>query len=166
MEYRFFFIFSLQRRGVESLCSFQRQRRWNMLIHFHSHALIYQYLLNIFKCGMFYGMSSPVDKITTSDRVSKASQEKRARWIELPLSPKFKMFPISVQWFNTILIKQLKVFRITYGHNYCCMVHSGMNEPLITLSWSWGLDLKWVEEERASPQTPQETNQMYRLLEF
>lgn len=23
-----------------------------------------------------------------------------------------------------------------------------MNEPLITLSWIWGLDLKWVEEER------------------
>ena len=28
------------------------------------------------------------------------------------------------------------------------MVHSGMNEPLITLCWVWGLGLKWVELER------------------
>lgn len=37
---------------------------------------------------------------------------------------------------------------MAYGHNYCCMVHSGMNESLITLSWVWGLDLKCVEQER------------------
>lgn len=65
-----------------------------------------------------------------------------------PPNLKFKMSPISVQQFNKILIRQLKVFGIAYGHNYCCMVHSGMNEPVITLSWVWGLDLKWVEQER------------------
>lgn len=27
------------------------------------------------------------------------------------------------------------------------MVHSGMNEPLITLSWVWELDLEWVGQE-------------------
>lgn len=65
-----------------------------------------------------------------------------------PANLKFKMSSISVQQFNKILIRQLKVFAIAYGHNYCCMVHSGMSEPLITLSWVCGMDLKWVVQER------------------